>query len=651
MKFMSLVGVVVTAALVACGESQLSQDDQASATGGPVGQPSLCDWTQNMGTAQHVGKLCPELHGLRVAYTLRQDPDAKAEASDPNTGFLQIHEGSPLTSGDFVAVPVHRGANPLDRSGDTWAVDLWRWMPSVTAANAHLTHVTLVSSTWQAVDSIRSFGFVTNGYVQQMPAAFSLGSLYVPLASAKLAKVDPATGTLLATIDPFVGTAFDGDARLTTAGGISVRADGTLYYSATAWPLGAVRTGLDPRGSWLIEVNPTGSTRIAPWTQIASTAVGVPQRNDACNWPFGTAGTPDATGPDSVPPVFGCGFQRPKLNGSVAIRPTDNHLMVYSAGNNNIWSGWIIDVDPVTLLPVRAMATREHFLQGCGVRIPLIGSPDFGDVCDVITNHGAVHLGFDPDFNLPGSLRGDGIDASDVFCRADGDCGVGGYDGGFAFFGGTYDARGVIVVFHPDGSVASINLDDGWEITPAVDANGNYRMDRNQFSDAFDAVTGTIGQSANKALQSAVYSQGFELIGLSQIPVDFSANAIDLLSAQEPVDIGGGAYTVDANGHLYQLDAAGNVVDFVALPDPDTGDAALSQEGMPGYYARDRAGRLYASYAGWVYVIEGTGAARRAPLSRQEVAALRAPSSARLVRAMQMKAASAALAPIPPPPQ
>ena len=665
MQFKNWLLLWVTLA-AGCGDV-VSAEVGSEINGGPVGTPpvgivrSVCDWTQNMGAEAHVGKLCPAPHGLRLAAVLTQDPDAAAQAANPDTGFLQNHEGSPLTFGDFVAFPIHHGADPDDRSNDTWEMDVWRWVPSAIDPDAILAHVTTLSSTWRAVDTIRSFGYVTNGYVQQMPSAISLGRLMVAQSSGRVVPVDLATGQSLSPINPFINTPFDGDVRLTTAGGFSVRTRdygdgvpvGTTYYTATAWPTDAVPTaGLDPRGSWLIEVRPSGAVRLIPWAQIAATSVGVPQRNDLCNWPFGTSGTPPATGPDSVPPQFRCGVQRPKLNSSIAIRPTDGHLMVLSAANNNIWEERIIEVDPMTLLPVRSMATRERFAQGCGVRIPLTGSPDWGDTCDVLTNHGQVNIGVAPDFNLLGSHRGNGIDDEYVFCLDNGDCGVGGYDGGFTFFG-DYDARGTIAMFHADGSVAAINNEVGWGLTPSLDSLHRIRLDRDLFSDAFNFNTGEIGPNPTQALQSAIYSTTFELAAISQIPVNFNANAIDLLAAQEPTDTAGNAYTVDGDGILYQISASGVVHDAVALVDPATGEQ-VSMETMQNYFAwgrgPSRTAILYASYAGKIWVIKTADEDDTAPITPAQLAALHPPNP-RHASALAAKKASFANIKTPPPPQ
>jgi hypothetical protein len=630
---LALLAVMFGVHASGCGP-QLGLDEQID-DGALGADPSTCDYPQPFGIPAHTGKLCPALHGMRVAATLRQDPTAKAiNAFD---GFLQVHEGSPLTLGNFLAFATHTAGNlddPDDRSLDVASVDLWRWVPSVTTPGAQLVHVGAIASTWQSVDgAVASFGYITNGYMQQTPLAFADGALLVPQSSARFARIDPATGATLSMINPFMGTVFDGDPRLTTAGGLTVASDGTVYYTAVAWPTGVPTLGTDFRGAWLVRISPTGVTRIVPWTQVASASVGIPQRNDNCVWPFGTGGTPGPTGPDSQPPLFHCGLQRPEMNAAIAIRPTDGHLVAYSAANNNIWDGWLIDLDPTTLSPVRAYSTRERFLEGCGVRTPLLGSIDFGDTCNVITAGGTTHIGVAADFNLPQSFRGNGIMDNYPFCTSNGDCGVGGYI--FGFFGdGEEDARGTIVMFHADGTVARINRDYGWEVTPSVDAFGDFHQDHVVLSQ-LDS-------------QAAIYDGSFDLIAKSNIPIDSGANAVDMLDTQIPLDSDGHSYGVDGNGHLYQFNAAGDVVDLVALLDPDTGDV-LSMDGLSSYFARDRHGRVIFGYAGWVWVVESTGAVNETPISREVLAQLRVPS-ATMRASMAVKRSALINVQIPEPP-
>lgn len=628
-----LSALLIAAAASACGATTSELDSDS--TGGPVGAPpavseSRCDWSQALGTSDHVGRACQPLHGLHVVAVLPQAPDA-AEVNR-TAGFLQDNLGSVVTSGDFVAVPMHHGGDQFNRANDTWSVDLWRWNPSVTAAGAKLEHVAEVPSSWKAVDSVVGSG-PTNLYVQMFGAAFRGGILYVPQAAGRIQRVNPATGAALATIDPFAGGAFSGDARLIGSGGITVAPTGAIYYTAMAWPAAGAPRGSDPRGSWLVRIGTDNSSRIATWLSLTPASLGVPQRNDGCNWPFGTLGGGDATGPDSAPPVAGCGFQKPVINVAPTIRPTDGHVILHSVGNNNIWSEWIVEADPVTLAPIRAIPLRERMHQGCGVRIPLV-SDEFGDECDVITAHGTTHLGFDPEFNLPVSLRAGDIDSNQPFCLSNGDCGTGGYDGGFAF-GGNYDARGALLLFDPAGNLAATNEEFGWDVTPSAwvhDGVTTLVQDRDLFSDL--------------DLQVGRYSATFELQAKSSVPIDFDALAVEWIDVNTPVDVDGHSYGVNANGHLYQFGPDGQASEVLALIDPATG-APVAMDGLAGFLARDGASRVYAPIGGRVYVVEGGAAQndqRIAPsMPRALTAALRASAAA--------KAAARANVPTPVPPQ
>jgi len=75
--------------------------------------PDGCDYPQVFGNAAHVGRACPELRGgLSVVKIIVQDPDADAE--NEQSGFLQVHESPPLTSGDFVVIPSKQGFVSID---------------------------------------------------------------------------------------------------------------------------------------------------------------------------------------------------------------------------------------------------------------------------------------------------------------------------------------------------------------------------------------------------------------------------------------------------------------------------------------------------------------------------------------------------------
>jgi hypothetical protein len=587
----------VVTLLSACtgGVSTESASLEGGPVGGPVGSPtptpvSFCDSTQAFGTPSHTGRACPELTGLRVV----QDPDAGAE--NDASGFLQIHESPPLTWGDWVVIPSKRGFTSVDdRTTEVYSVQAFHWSPSATAPNATLVSAWSADTDWSSIDAVAgSLGSYTNGYVQQFAPAIANLSVYVPARAGTLRRVDILTGAELATIDPLAGTVFSGDDHVLVKSAVSTDDRGNLYYTVVALPSDSNRAE-QPRASWLVHVRPNNTTRVAEWSTIATSALGVPQTHDLCEYPFGIDGNPpfQPSGPNDRAPKFGCGTQRPALNSPVAIAP-NGHLWAHSYSNNAPGIVFLIEIDQTTLTPIRAADTRNHLLHGCGVRLPILQLPDgtFFGRCAAITANGTTNLGFDPTYNGPVRFQGGDIMDSAPAVAPNGDVTLGGYDDGFSF-GGEFDARGALVTFHSDGSFAGKNERFGWEVTPSVvtrsDGSFSYLQDENLYSDLDLAV-------AQDAPDHSPQTRG-------QIAVDFDSVAIDWLDAHIPFGPGGDHYAVNGQGVLVKFDAAGAVAESVDLLDADGN--VLSMETLSGYYARDRHGRIYASYAGNVYVIDG----------------------------------------------
>jgi hypothetical protein len=544
--------------------------------------PALCDYPQAFGTADHAGLPCPELHGMRVAAKIVQDDLADEENED--SGFLQVHESPPLTSGDFVVIG--------HKSGFVSGYDVrgYRWVPSVDAPNAVLSPIWEVPTDWQPVDGVvGSHFYVTSGYVAMFAPAIRGNVVFVPAAAGRLLKLDLRTGSTIATIDPLVGTAFSGDSRTIVNSAVSVDRQGNVYDTVVAWPLGAFPSiGTPPRGAWLVRVSPEDQVTLVDWSTIASSTVGVPQASDLCEYPFGTLGTPGPTGPDSRPPLFGCGPQRPAMNAPVAIDPHTGHLVVYSYAHNAQGAAFLIEVDPSTMLPISASDTRGHLLHGCGVR--LLGF----DVCDVITDHGKTNVGNDPSFNGPVRFRGPDLMDSAPSIAPNGARAICGYDGGFSF-GGGYDARGACVLFDESGSFKAVNQEFGWEVTASAwphDGGFSYLQDRQLYSDL------VLGMGQYGVTGSLEMTDG--------IPLDLDPVAIDFLDAHVPFGSTGDRYGINGDGHLYKFSPDNSLpVDSVELTNDD--GSIRSMEGLSGYFARDRTGRILASYAGFVWVIESTG--------------------------------------------
>lgn len=572
---------------------------------------SGCDYNQVFGNATHTGRACSRGPvGMTVAQRLLQDPDAQAESDQ--FGFYALHPSSPLTSGNFLIYGAKAGFVSVDdRSPETYHVQAMQWSPSVTAPNAQLVPAWTAKTSWKPVDALLSIGGWTNGYVQQFQPIVVNQSVYIPEASGKIARRNLTTGAMIALIDPLAGTEFSGDPRVTTAGAPSSDSAGNVYITLTAWPLENNNSAL-PRQSWLVKV--TGNTAVAvPWTAIATTNVGVPGGSDLCEWPFGTGGTPPATSSKSEPPLFKCGPQRPALNSPVAIRDNGN-LVAFSYANNAQGSAWLIEIDGHDLHPIRASATTGHMLHGCGGPSGRLSVTS--NACKVITDNGTTHLGFQPQFNRPMRMQGEDLDDNAPSIAPDGSVTIGGYTGGFTF-GGNLDARGGLISFDRAGNFLAVNDEFGWEVTPTVrqhaDGTWGYLQDRQRYS---ELVLG-VGE----------YSPTWSLLSFGAPPVDENAIAIDFLDSGIALDTDGGHYGVNGNGHLYKFSATGGLLDAVELTNED--GTVRSMEGLSSYYARDAAGRVYVSYAGYVYVISGTGVQTAMTAERQAI--VTAPTTAQIV--------------------
>ncbi len=609
---------------------------------------TTCNYPQAFGNAQHTGIACKELHGMRVVARIIQDPDADAE--NAFSGFMQIHPSASLTSGDWLVVPSKHGftgnlnadETDVDRSTERYSVKAFKWSPSVSAIGATLgldggvdpDGLRTPGANWeidtdfQTVDrAVGSFTFVTNGYVQQFQPAIGNGSVYVPAASGRLMRVSLTTGATQAVIDPLAGTAFAGDAKTTVNNAVAIDAGGTVYYTVVAWPTVANPFGQQPRGSWLVRVRPDNSVTRVDWSTIATAAIGVPQLHDLCEWPFGTAGTPAASGPGSRPPLFGCGTQRPALNSPIAVRPDNGNLIAYSYANNALGVAFVIEIDGATLAPIRAADTRGHLLHGCGVRLS-IDPDDFG--CAAITANGTTNIGNDPDFNGFARFRGGDLMDSAPSVASDRSVHICGYVGGFSF-GGGYDARGACLGFDGNLQYRDKNEIFGWEVTPTVwprlgGAVFSFVADQNQYSDLILGV--------------AQYTPTMVQQSFGTVPIDFNANAVDFLDANIAIDSTGTRYAVNGDGHVYKFGADGSLLDSVALTNPD--GSVRSMETESDYTARDLAGDVIPTAAGYVYVIKESGLAAQVPT--------RAAPTERQLAGMVSKRAALGRAISPPPP-
>jgi hypothetical protein len=600
------------------------------------------------------------LHGLTKIAELPQDADWAAEVD--SNGFLQVHQSPVVTSGDWVVVPSKDGFTDVFNEATTrYHIAAYRWNPSVTAVGAKLGLAWTADTDFATVDgAVCSFGCMTNGYVQQFAVTIANGSVYAPAAHGQILRLALTTGAVQSTIDPFAGTSIDGDARLIVDGAPMFSPDpsatlggaGTVYYTATAWPTDASPFGKQPRGSWLVKVVPSNASTLADWSPdnvvklggagIASPTVGVPRLADLCEYAFGTAGQNPLTGPDSVPPKFWCGTQRPALNSPIAFSAVTGHLLGYSYANNARGVGFLIEIDPATLKPIRAADMRDnHLVYGCGVRLDVPTFPG----CDLVTAGGTVNLGVDPAFGAHSDFPyirfrtpADIMDNAPTISPDGQRWTVGSYDGGFSFEAAFdppagYDARGSMIEFDATGAFHGNNPDFGWEVTESA------------LPGVPGVLTGTFPVRYSWLQDRGLYSLGH--LGVARYTSDFALQSVgeapdqlfgDFVDTNIPFGPFGDHYGVTEFGILYKFDAASQIVESVQLTEEPI-------EVLSGPIARDRAGRLYASYAGRVHVIASSGQPSPAAIFTPKPEAI-----ARMARAHAAKQAAPAQSPDPGPP-
>jgi hypothetical protein len=636
--------IVMSAAVEFTSSSCSSLEPVQPSAEAVIAAPSPCDWPQVFGGPGHAGHACPSLSGMRVIQKLVQDGDTSAIVEQD--GFVQIHLPPVVVLGDWVIIPTITGfTDVFHRETERYHVTARKWSPSVQSRDATLPVEPnwTYDTDWQPVDAAVSPFFVTNGYVQQFAVAISGDSVFVPRAHGQMVRLALTTGKVLQAINPFAGTPLDGDARVTVTDAPSVGYDGAVHYGAVAWPTDLDPfVGEDPRGSYLVRVRLDGSVTAVDWSPdnaisigggpIASAAVGIASAADLCEYRFGTRGTPLPTGPDSTPPLFGCGVQRPAMNAPFAFTPAGNPV-VFSYANNARAAAYLIELNRDTLQPVRSANLRKvHLRYGCGVRLT-----DFDAFpnCVALTSGGTTNLGVDPDFNHDIHLRtpADIMDNAPVVSPDGSQWWVGSYDGGFSFEGpGGYDARGSLVGFRSsDGGFHASNERYGWEMTPSAipTAAGNtgwrWVMDEQQFSAGILQVA--VNDQDMKPISSGGLTGGVEPQEFVDAHITFGAS--------------GDHYGITADGKFYKFNGNSQVVEILDLTRLD--GTPIDEDTESVYVAVDQAGHRYVPLGGLIHVIGGGGVLHIPPL-------LSPAPTARSILGRAAKAAAAARVQDPGPP-
>ncbi len=561
-------------------------EDASHSVRGVTGLPdwATCSQGQIYGNAQHTGVQCASVPTLRVLDRVIQDPATAQENED--LGFVGVHYGSALTGQDgTVYVPTKEGYTTLfEKGSQTWGVQALRWN------GKKLAPVWSTSSRWKPFDAINPFG-TTAGYESLFQPALTRFTLDMPMDAGRIARLSRATGELVAMINPLAGTPFDGDQATIVNSALTVGPDDSLYYTVVAWdPSGAI--GTSPRESWLVRVTPSNAVTLVPWGQVTALP-GVTQQFDSCFYTFNNASPrparPWPPSPTSVPPLFGCGKQRPPINGAPAIT-ADGKVIMMTSNNNAITYAYLVAYDFATAAPAWFASARGHILDGCGGKVPF---NDSSNADPSICRFGA-NVGVDLLTNQPVAGRMTSLLKGAPVVAPDGSVYVSTYSGAYD------NNQGHLHRFSATGAFLNV-LDYGFGQTPAIRATGAGPLDYELAMD-FNNFSPETGDGTGAGLDASVarVTPDLQIINRGRVPANPAAYSNDFVDDQAAVDTAGNAYTINATGDVYKLAPDGSVLASVnlGLPSYSTLGSALT-------WGVDRLGRsaLYVSFGGVMHVI------------------------------------------------
>ena len=415
-------------------------------------------WPQWALNPQHTGQVNVAGQPLnRIQASLVYDPLVPAEMA-ATAGDLSVHYQVPLIDGSSVFMEFKSGTYNKNRySTQTWGENGFQWQ------NGQLAQIWSFTSDWKAPGSQADFwepvfhGVLANGYI------------YVPGAGGTLFKLNKATGTPVARINPFGSL----DPNIIVAGVPTADGNGNIFYNAIQQFNGG--NGLsfykhDIVDSWLVKVAANDGTATVSYSvlvgQTAANSLPSPAPDDPCLTVFDTSQLPWPPAPSALPPTSPCGTMRPALNAAPAIALdgtiytiTRTHLL---DGTNRY--GGMAAVNP-DLSPKWWTSFRDRLDDGCnndagsfpGALLPASGTP------------GGCRLGstpgVDPAQNTRPGARVLDDASSSITVAPDGSLLYGSYT--------RYDfARGHLLKFDANGQFQG-SYSFGWDSTPAIYAHGS----------------------------------------------------------------------------------------------------------------------------------------------------------------------------------
>ncbi len=387
----------------------------------------------------------------RILANIVYDPLTPQETAATG-GDLLVHYQTPLVEGNDVYMESKTGTYSTSTySTQRWHQNRFQWQ------GGQLVRIWTFDSDWVPPGSVHNF------WEPVYHAALANGFIYDPGGFGTIFKLDKATGSVVARINPFDSL----DSNTFTVSPLTADTDGNIYYNVVRITGGTVTDSFyarDAVASWLVKVAPNDTVTKVSYDALlrSATIIGepVPAQTDQCKVQFPRSQLPWPPSPDAVPPTTRCGSQRAALNVAPAIAP-DRTIYTVSRGHFVTRYNYLIAVNP-DLSGRWASSLRGHLNDGCndgtvsGSVMPINGQPGG---CRV----GAPN-GVDPGTNEPGPGRVLDDSSASPTVAPDGTILFGAYT--------RYNyAQGHLMQFSPTGQFLNA-FNFGWDSTVAIFPHG-----------------------------------------------------------------------------------------------------------------------------------------------------------------------------------
>jgi hypothetical protein len=247
----------------------------------PLNAPLWSQWGAN---ALHTGAAGVAGQPLnRILADIVYDPFVTQEkAENVPGGSLTVHYQAPLTDGSDVYMMVKTGTYmPCTPAGawltsgarcgpNTWETQIWNEARFSWIAG-QLVRVWTFQSDWKPPPN----GAALRGWEPVFHPADANGFLYVPGAGGTIFRVNKASGTSAARINPFAGMAIV-PANTFVAGPLTADPQGNIYYNVIelADPAAGDPWLADARSAWLVKVTPADAASVVSYATLVPGAPG-----------------------------------------------------------------------------------------------------------------------------------------------------------------------------------------------------------------------------------------------------------------------------------------------------------------------------------------------------------------------------------------